>query len=150
MKRLNWSGFAFTMAIVMLGAIANKNVSNILEWLVLIGIGLLFALFPLIAGRKPIEMKRNGYKTDWCLKEKCGNCGLKRTPEGYDGCIGHLKGGVMNACCGHGNELGAYIQFDHENYKADPNKLRVEGKEALKYIEENSIKPTDYDTERTK
>jgi len=39
----------------------------------------------------------------------CGHCGKTNTPEGYDGCIGRIEGAV-NACCGHGNPLNAYIQ----------------------------------------
>lgn len=40
----------------------------------------------------------------------CGRCGLPNTPEGHDGCLGTLPG-VMNACCGHGVEKDAYVQF---------------------------------------
>lgn len=40
----------------------------------------------------------------------CGHCNLFSTPEGHDGCLGTLSG-VMNACCGHGQESDAYIQF---------------------------------------
>lgn len=40
----------------------------------------------------------------------CGNCGLHKTPEGHDGCLGMLPG-IMNACCGHGQSLDAYVQF---------------------------------------
>lgn len=40
----------------------------------------------------------------------CGNCGNHPTDEGHDSCLGTLKG-VMNACCGHGIENEAYIQF---------------------------------------
>ena len=44
-------------------------------------------------------------------KKICPECGLKRTFEGYDGCLGKLPG-LMNACCGHGKYgSGAYIQF---------------------------------------
>ena len=42
----------------------------------------------------------------------CVKCGLLPTPEGHDGCLGTLpENVVMNACCGHGNEHQAYIQF---------------------------------------
>ncbi len=41
----------------------------------------------------------------------CGHCGLANTPEGYDGCLGKLPG-VMNACCGHGSDEEAYLQFE--------------------------------------
>lgn len=69
-------------------------------------------------------------------KEVCGHCGLKRTPEGHDGCIGTLEG-VMNACCGHGEDKVAYVQFDHLDYEKDPNKKHLKGKQAIKYINEN-------------
>lgn len=52
----------------------------------------------------------------------CGHCGLADTPEGHDGCLGTLPG-VRNACCGHGEERCAYIQFDDGR--------RVGGKEAV-------------------
>lgn len=41
----------------------------------------------------------------------CGHCGKTNTPEGHDGCLGTLPLGVMNACCGHGRDSEAYIQF---------------------------------------
>lgn len=41
----------------------------------------------------------------------CGYCGLANTPEGHDGCLGTLPD-VMNACCGHGSDDEAYIQFE--------------------------------------
>ena len=31
----------------------------------------------------------------------CRRCGRKPTPEGYDACLGRIKG-VAAACCGHG------------------------------------------------
>lgn len=40
----------------------------------------------------------------------CGNCGKLSTPEGHDACLGTLIG-IMNACCGHGEEKEAYVQF---------------------------------------
>lgn len=40
----------------------------------------------------------------------CTRCGQKSTPEGHDACIGTLPG-VMNACCGHGEILYAYMQL---------------------------------------
>jgi len=40
----------------------------------------------------------------------CGKCGKHRTVEGHDYCLGTLKL-VMNACCGHGFDSEAYIQF---------------------------------------
>jgi hypothetical protein len=73
-----------------------------------------------------------GNYLDGYAKETCGHCGLKRTPEGHDGCIGTLKN-VMNACCGHGENEVAYVQFW--------NNERIAGEEALKYINEHKISP---------
>ena len=42
----------------------------------------------------------------------CGFCGQFATPDGHDGCLGTLSGGVVNACCGHGEPQLAYVQFD--------------------------------------
>lgn len=70
----------------------------------------------------------NGYE-----KPICGHCGLKRTPEGYDGCLGTIPG-VMNACCGHGDENIAYVQFNHQDYKSNPNKYNLRGVDAINYI----------------
>ena len=53
----------------------------------------------------------------------CGICGLFNTNDGHDGCLGTLPN-VMNACCGHGQERGAYIQYW--------NGSTVQGKRALK------------------
>jgi len=41
----------------------------------------------------------------------CHKCKLPPSPEGHDGCLGTLPGPVMNACCGHGNNKLAYIQY---------------------------------------
>lgn len=61
----------------------------------------------------------------------CGYCGLSDAKEGHDGCLGTLPN-VMNACCGHGIEDDAYIQFFDERqslYRLDAikiiNKLRI-------------------------
>lgn len=40
----------------------------------------------------------------------CAKCGEQRTDEGHDPCLGTLPG-VLNACCGHGHRVEAYIQF---------------------------------------
>lgn len=45
---------------------------------------------------------------------KCKYC--KKDPlvdgcEVYDGCLGKLTGDIMNACCGHGDDDIAYIQY---------------------------------------
>lgn len=41
----------------------------------------------------------------------CDNCKKPPTNEGHDGCLGTLPGNIMNACCGHGNDSQAYIQY---------------------------------------
>lgn len=77
-----------------------------------------------------------GNYLDGVEKEYCSYCGLNRTEEGYDGCIGFLQG-VKNACCGHGETKMAYVQFDNNEYQENPNKIRISGKEALEYIRLN-------------
>lgn len=60
----------------------------------------------------------------------CAKCGKLPTKEGHDGCIGTLpEEDVMNACCGHGDDSQAYIQFW--------DKPRISGADAMFYIEEN-------------
>ena len=61
-------------------------------------------------------------------KKICNFCGKKRTREGHDGCIGTLPN-IMNACCGHGQNSAAYVQFW--------DKKCIRGEEAIKYINEN-------------
>ena len=39
----------------------------------------------------------------------CGRCGNHRTREGHDHCLGAIPG-VVNACCGHGEDALAYVQ----------------------------------------
>ena len=41
----------------------------------------------------------------------CSKCKKEPTNEGHDGCLGTLQGPIMNACCGHGNDSQAYIQY---------------------------------------
>ena len=41
---------------------------------------------------------------------KCGHCNSEFTTEGHDACLGTLIG-VMNACCGHGVNSEASVQF---------------------------------------
>jgi hypothetical protein len=45
------------------------------------------------------------------IDRKCGHCSKDSTEHGHDGCLGTLKPDVNNACCGHGVESDAYIQF---------------------------------------
>lgn len=61
-------------------------------------------------------------------RRSCGHCGLDDTKEGHDGCLGTLSGGVMNACCGHGQERESYVQFFDGK--------RLGGNAAKKWIEE--------------
>lgn len=50
-------------------------------------------------------------KVEQCHDTKpCGHCGKLFTNEGHDACLGELPG-LMNACCGHGIESEAYVQF---------------------------------------
>lgn len=48
---------------------------------------------------------------DPTFRRDCGHCGTPDRDDGHDACIGELKGGVMNACCGHGQTAEAYIQY---------------------------------------
>ena len=41
----------------------------------------------------------------------CKRCGKTPTTEGYDVCLGHIKG-VKSACCGHGVEEPYVIKED--------------------------------------
>lgn len=41
----------------------------------------------------------------------CKKCGRLPTPEGYDACLGHIKG-CTSACCGHGVEDSYFIEND--------------------------------------
>jgi len=59
----------------------------------------------------------------------CGYCNQFPTKEGHDACIGILNN-VMNACCGHGKDDEAYIQF--------LNGVCIRGKEALIIIKKRS------------
>lgn len=40
----------------------------------------------------------------------CSRCLKNPDENGHDACLGTLKG-LMNACCGHGNDKSAYVQF---------------------------------------
>ena len=42
----------------------------------------------------------------------CGICLEATGPSGYDPCIGEVPGAI-NACCGHGNDDEAYIQYSN-------------------------------------
>jgi hypothetical protein len=45
----------------------------------------------------------------------CAHCKKLPTKEGHDGCLGTLPGSIMNACCGHGDNSQAYIQYWDRN-----------------------------------
>ena len=77
-----------------------------------------------------------GNYLDGCGKSVCGHCKIKRTIDGHDGCMGTLKN-VMNACCGHGENKMAYVQFNHKDYNKEPNRIMLKGIDAVKYIAEN-------------
>lgn len=53
----------------------------------------------------------------------CGHCNLMNTHEGHDGCLGTIPN-ALNACCGHGNDAEAYIQFEDRT---------ITGKEVREY-----------------
>lgn len=55
----------------------------------------------------------------------CGFCNREKTKEDHDGCLGTLPG-VENACCGHGQDVDAYIWFE--------NGKRFQGKKAIRMI----------------
>ncbi len=58
-------------------------------------------------------------------RRPCGYCGKHNTIDEHDGCLGVLPN-VANACCGHGQEKDAYLQFNDGS--------SVFGKEAIKRI----------------
>ena len=58
---------------------------------------------------------------------KCSKCGMDPIIDGdevYDGCLGKLQGGIMNACCGHGDKRIAYIQYWSGERVAGENAIR--------------------------
>lgn len=57
----------------------------------------------------------------------CGKCKKGPTLEGHDGCLGTLPSSyIMSACCGHGNDDLAYIQYW--------SRVRISGQEAIQEI----------------
>ena len=62
----------------------------------------------------------------------CGKCKKGPTKEGHDGCLGTLPGPIMNACCGHGSDSQAYIQYWGENGRGRGKGGKIiEGTEAV-------------------
>jgi len=47
-------------------------------------------------------------------KLPCAKCGQVPTLEGYDACLGHLRG-VLFACCGHGRKGERYVMFENRS-----------------------------------
>lgn len=45
-----------------------------------------------------------------CKDRPCGFCNKPNRSDDHDACLGTLPG-IMNACCGHGVEKEAYVQF---------------------------------------
>ena len=58
-------------------------------------------------------------------ERSCGICGEPNSPEGHDPCIARLHG-VINACCGHGDNRDAYVMFDPDR--------RLSGDAAVKWM----------------
>jgi hypothetical protein len=47
----------------------------------------------------------------------CGKCGELLTKKRHDACIADLPG-VNNACCGHGHDEDAYVDFEDGRYES--------------------------------
>jgi len=58
---------------------------------------------------------------------RCAKCNELPTRDDHDACLGTLPG-LMNACCGHGEDDMAYVQF--------LDSVSIRGKSALIIIEE--------------
>ena len=54
----------------------------------------------------------------------CIKCKKGPTPEGHDGCLGTLPGPIMNACCGHGRDEIAYIQYWDEDRVKEGGRIK--------------------------
>lgn len=74
----------------------------------------------------------NGAPVEADPNRACGSCGLENTSDGHDGCLGTLPG-VFNACCGHGQESDAYVQFDGGEF--------LRGHQALSWVDESRHQP---------
>lgn len=61
-------------------------------------------IFFYVDTNEPVYMDKN---------RTCGKCNIDNTKEGHDACLGTIDGQVMNACCGHGDNSCAYIQFNN-------------------------------------
>ncbi|KKN03224.1 hypothetical protein LCGC14_1109780 [marine sediment metagenome] len=56
----------------------------------------------------------------------CGVCLVATGPSGHDPCIGEVPGAI-NACCGHGNDDEAYVQY--------PDGVRLDGMDAMRVFQ---------------
>jgi len=73
-------------------------------------------------------------------RRDCGHCGKSDTSEGHDGCLGSLPG-VTNACCGHGENDCAYVQFE--------GGTELRGVFAIQYFENARLSdPRDEDSDK--
>jgi len=70
-------------------------------------------------------------KNNW-EKRPCGKCNEYITADGHDPCIANLPG-VRNACCGHGEDSSAYVQFDDGRYASGEKAISV-----FKELQDNS------------
>jgi len=61
----------------------------------------------------------------------CVKCKKGPTKEGHDGCLGTLPGNIMNACCGHGNDRQAYIQYGDNKTGRWVESGHIKGDEAI-------------------
>lgn len=61
----------------------------------------------------------------------CGFCEKENDSSGHDTCLGELPG-IMNACCGHGTDGEAYVQFLNgdivSGHKAKIIQSKIKGK----------------------
>ena len=60
---------------------------------------------------------------DSWTKRPCGHCGELATKKGHDRCIANLPG-VVNACCGHGEDTDAYVMFENGVYLQGDDAMR--------------------------
>lgn len=52
----------------------------------------------------------NSATVDGWQTRPCGHCHEPNRPDGHDACLGELPN-VINACCGHGDQRQAYVQY---------------------------------------
>lgn len=88
---------------------------------------------------KGYNITYNFEKEDWFTENgesiskinKCKHCGKEvESFDSVDPCIGLIEG-VDNACCGHGNEVFAYVSFK--------NGETIRGKDAIEWFRNNRV-----------